>query len=93
MNSNDRAEIVAKLAGNGIWEQLNQLQEECAEVVRAVNRLRRKKQKAYVELCAEIADLKIMILQMEILLDNEIIEKKMNEKFFRIKERLASGQL
>lgn len=93
MNSGERAEIVQKLANNGIWEQLFQLQEECGEVVRAVNRLRRKKPRAYAELCTEIADLKIMLLQMEILLDNDIVTKKMDEKFSRIKERIANGQL
>lgn len=93
MIQSEKDEIIHKLTCNGIWEQLNQLQEECGEVVRAVNRLRRKKPDSFIELCTEIADLKIMLLQMETLLDGELINQKMNEKLFRIRERIKSGQL
>lgn len=93
MNSAEKTDILNKLANNGIWEQLNQLQEECAEVISAVNRLRRKKPKAYENLCEEVADLKIMLDQMYILLDSAVIEQKTTEKYYRIKQRLSSGQL
>ncbi len=85
--------IIKKLASMGTWEQLNQLQEECGEVVRAVNKLRRKKPNSYVELCEEIADLKIMLLQMDIILDGDLIESIFNQRLIRIEERIANGKL
>lgn len=93
MQTEEKENIINKLARNGIWEQLNQLQEECGEVIAAVNRLRRKKQDAYIDLCTEIADLKIMVSQMEILLDKDLIHQKLNEKLLRARERIQNGQL
>lgn len=93
MQSQEKQDIIEKLSRNGIWEQLNQLQEECGEVIAAINRLRRKKSEAYQELISEIADLKIMVAQMDILLDKDAISQKMNEKLLRARERLQNGQL
>lgn len=93
MQSQEKENIINTLSRNGIWEQLNQLQEECGEVIAAVNRLRRKKSDAYADLCTEIADLKIMLMQMEILLDKDLINQKVNEKLLRARERIQNGQL
>ena len=87
------ATTIEKLASLDKWRQLNQLQEECGEVIAAVNRLRRNKKEAYNALCEEIADLRIMVSQMEYILDKKMIEKYYAEKISRIEERLTNGKL
>lgn len=86
--------IINKLASRDIWEQLNQTQEECAELIAAINHFRRgKKGDRYQDLCAEVADVKIMIEQLCIILDRDSIDKIMIEKLSRAKERIENGQL
>ena len=87
------ATTIEKLASLDKWRQLNQLQEECGEVIAAINRLRRNKKDAYNLLCEEIADLKIMVSQMELILDKKTIDKYYAEKISRIEERLTNGKL
>jgi NTP pyrophosphatase (non-canonical NTP hydrolase) len=90
----ERTSIIAKLASRDVWEQLNQVQEECAELIAAINHFRRgKKGDRYQDLCAEVADVKIMIEQLCIILDRDSIEKIMVEKLSRAKERIENGQL
>jgi NTP pyrophosphatase (non-canonical NTP hydrolase) len=94
MGITERTSIISKLASRDIWEQLNQTQEECAELIAAINHFRRgKKGDRYQDLCAEVADVKIMIEQLCIILDRESIEKVMIEKLSRAKERIENGQL
>lgn len=94
MRITERTSIISKLASRDIWEQLNQTQEECAELIAAINHFRRgKKGDRYQDLCAEVADVKIMIEQLCIILDRDSIEKVMIEKLSRAKERIENGQL
>lgn len=94
MGITERTSIISKLASRDIWEQLNQTQEECAELIAAINHFRRgKKGDRYQDLCAEVADVKIMIEQLCIILDRDSIEKVMIEKLSRAKERIENGQL
>lgn len=94
MGITERTYIISKLASRDIWEQLNQTQEECAELIAAINHFRRgKKGDRYQDLCAEVADVKIMIEQLCIILDRDSIEKVMIEKLSRAKERIENGQL
>lgn len=94
MGITERTSIISKLASRDIWEQLNQTQEECAELIAAINNFRRgKKGDRYQDLCAEVADVKIMIEQLCIILDRDSIEKVMIEKLSRAKERIENGQL
>lgn len=87
-------ETVKKLAGLDNWEQLNQTQEECAELIAAINHFRRKKsQNAHDELCEEIADVIIMLNQCMIFLDESKINKKISEKLARAGERLNNGTI
>ena len=93
MNDQEKQNIISSLSKLDAWGQLNQLQEECAEVVVAVNKLRRKKHGAYESLCEEIADLKIMIDQMLLMLDKSLIDSFYVQKLSRINERVKNGKL
>lgn len=87
-------DVVKKLSQRDIWEQLNQTQEECAELVTAISHLRRKKgNDPYDLLCEEIADVFIMINQCYLFLDSKKIDKKVNEKIARARERLENGTI
>ena len=91
--SDDEKKTILYLSTLDSWGQLSQLQEECAEVIAAVNRLRRKKPSSYNALCEEIADLRIMLAQMEFFLDAKLIDDYTKTKLERIKERFKNGQL
>jgi len=94
MDTAEKGKIIGKLASRDIWEQLNQTQEECAELIAAINHFRRgKRGDRYQDLCAEVADVKIMIEQLCIILDSETIDKITIEKLCRAKERIQNGQL
>lgn len=53
----------------GIENQLRQLQEECAELITAVNHYMRGRDPEYEELSKEIADVIIMLTQIQLGLD------------------------
>ncbi len=53
----------------GLDEQLNMLQEECAELIQAVSKYKRKEQLG--DLYEEITDVKIMLQQVDYLLDKK----------------------
>lgn len=94
MDSQERKSIIRNLASRDIWEQLNQTQEECAELIAAINHFRRaKKGDAYQSLIDEVADVKIMIEQLMIILDANSIERSIAEKLIRAKERIQNGRL
>lgn len=87
-------EVIKKLSSKDIWDQLNQTQEECGELVTAINHYRRKKsQETYEALCEEFADVIIMVQQALLYLENQTIEKKVNEKLARARERLGNGTI
>lgn len=87
-------ETIKRLAGLDTWEQLNQTQEECAELITAINHFRRKKTcESHDSLCEEIADVIIMINQCICFLDEQKISKKVSEKLSRAKERLENGTI
>jgi NTP pyrophosphatase (non-canonical NTP hydrolase) len=80
-----------KLASGDQWRQFNQLQEECGELIAAVNQYRRNK--SIEHLYDEIADVAIMIAQMRVILDNSKINAKIEEKLSRAAGRLSEGKL
>ena len=101
----NRAEItntIQKIADRyGYEAQSNQLQEECAELIQAVNKLRRVNgngqpcQKtvfqAEHELIEELADVEIMIQQIVYLLDcEEVFEEFMKDKVHRTLIRMGA---
>ncbi len=55
----------------GLDEQLNMLQEECAELIQAVNKYKRTRFDGFSNLCEEMADVSIMLDQIQYLIDNE----------------------
>jgi NTP pyrophosphatase (non-canonical NTP hydrolase) len=87
-------EVIKKLASLGIDSQLDQTQEECAELIVAISHYRRKKtQKALDNLIEEIADVTIMIRQLYFIMGYKDVEKKISEKLARSKERLENGAI
>lgn len=64
---------IRKLADrNGLYVAMDILQEECAELIQAVSKHRRKISfSSCVNLAEEIADVEIMIEQIKYLLDND----------------------
>lgn len=88
-------EIVKKLAAMDMWQQLNQTQEECGELITAINHYRRhpKSPDRMVKLCEEIADVRIMIAQCCMFLDSELIDKITIEKLARAKDRMSNDRI
>lgn len=63
-------ERLMKIADHyGLDSQLNMLQEECAELIQAVNKYKRTRTTAIVE---EMADVYIMLYQITYLLNKEV---------------------
>jgi len=73
----------------GIDAQMRMLQEECGELIVAVGHYLRGRNGSLANLCEELADVKIMVEQMEVALDNPAVEVWYNQKLERLKKRLA----
>lgn len=71
----------------GQESQLNMLVEECAELISAVNRLRRGNTDS-VPVLEELADVDIMIEQMKMIFDRNTIESIKCSKLSRLRERI-----
>jgi hypothetical protein len=105
----------------GVHAQMDMATEECAELIQAINKLKRKTPKsvldrnlssgnkhlfcipphehtdvaysqAYFGLCSEVADVKIMLTQLEMILSKEAIDLSVERKIDRLEERLNSGK-
>lgn len=90
----------------GVKNQLDILTEECAELIQAINKIKRsglvfpndiqkpsknlsiKDNLVYYNLCSEIADVKIMLAQMEIILNSEAIKIAIDRKIERLNKRM-----
>ena len=80
----------------GKKSQVEMLIEECSEVIQAVQKLKREYfnndlKKIYEvehQLCGELADLTIMLEQMNLIFDKNHIEKIKQEKLLRLKNRI-----
>lgn len=86
-------ETIIKLSKLDIWGQLNQTQEECAELITAINKLRRSKTGSYESVQKEIADVIIMLTQCKLIMGINGINDIINEKLNRCEERLKHGKL
>ena len=92
----------------GTCAQLDMAVEECAELIQAINKLKRlglvsyhvtkpnasmdiKCVNAYNNLCSEIADVKILIHQLELILCKERIEISVDRKIDRLQNRLLNA--
>lgn len=72
----------------GIESQMRMLQEECGELIVAVGHYLRGRNGSLANLCEELADVRIMVEQMEIALNNPAVEERYNHKLGRLKKRL-----
>ena len=89
MKTDDRLKRIA--FHYGLYPQLEQLQEECAELIQAVHKYKRNREVASHISCApplleEIADVEIMIEQIRLLInedDNSDIERIKDAKLDR----------
>lgn len=89
MGFNDPDKIFkAALEKWGKEAQLNQLQEECGELVAAVNQYRRGRV-SDVEVVSEIADVMILVFQMEHVFGASLLQSQMEIKMSKLKERLG----
>lgn len=70
----------------GLQAQLDMLQEEASEVIKAISKLRRKRRYAIVNLAEEIADIEILVAQVKVGLN---LSKKVNIWKVRKLKRLA----
>lgn len=109
MNSTDIVrQAIAKF---GVKHQLDMAQEEAAELIQAINKLRRNNLvysdfvyhphaasdinqiKAYSDLCSEIADIKIMIQQLELILDPNTIQIAYDKKIKRLQKLIGGAAI
>lgn len=70
--------------------QLRMAQEECAELIHAISKFLRKGTKTahLINLIDEIADVKIMISQLEIIVGQASLEYCVEKKLQRLRKRL-----
>lgn len=69
--------------------QLNQAQEECAELIVAVNHYRRGRKGDVEALAGEIADVQIMMAQLELVVGPGYVAKVRVEKLARLEDRMS----
>lgn len=76
----------------GESSQIEMIMEECLELAMAINKLRRKDgdpHKPFADVHDEIADVKIMIAQAELIFDKEEIDKRVAFKMERLEKRIS----
>lgn len=76
----------------GTDAQLRMLQEECGELIVAVGHYLRGRNDSLANLCEELADVRIMVEQIEIALNNPAVEEWYIRKLERLKRRLTKTQ-
>jgi len=86
--------LKAAIAKYGKEPQWRQLQEECAELIAAVNRFMRKREAALDNLIEEVADVEIMLKQARLLIGNDdLVDAAVEKKIKRLRERLEGRQV
>ena len=91
MTTDVEARDVARraLAAYGIEAQLRQLAEECCELGAAVNRRARGRDPRNVELAKEAAQVRLMLLQLELALEPGQLGRAFEVEVERLAVRLA----
>ena len=101
----EQKEILQKaIEKYGFDAQMDICIEECAELIQAINKLKRSKKTIYggkipknwdvknslmyFNLCGEVADVEITLEQMKIMLDKEVIELIKDRKIERLNKRM-----
>ena len=72
--------------------QIALAQEECAELIVAIAHKRRGRESSTENLIEEIADVKIMVRQLELMFGAEAVEKVVQAKMARLARRLERNQ-
>ena len=103
----NKAILEAAIKKYGELNQMDMVIEECAELIKAINKLKRKGginnlgvrppsqnttteySQLYYELCSEVADVKIMLAQAELMLSKEAIDLSVERKMERLANRLG----
>ncbi|MFA6261065.1 MAG: hypothetical protein WC760_06335 [Bacteroidia bacterium] len=91
MNAIEQNEVLTEAINKyGIDSQMNMVVEECAELIKAINKFRRvASSENLTELCGEVSDVEIMCAQVRIMLNKQgLIDKIKEEKIERLKYRL-----
>lgn len=76
----------------GIDAQLGMLQEECGELVTAVNKYNRTKKEDSTNLVDEIADVFIMCAQAAIWVGEARVQKRIHEKVERLQDKIGKNK-
>jgi len=72
--------------------QLDMAQEECGELIAAINHFRRKGTEALYDVRSEIADVKIMVRQLELHFGVTDVDKIVQNKLRRVKEHIRNDR-
>jgi NTP pyrophosphatase (non-canonical NTP hydrolase) len=103
MTPEQRAILACAIKQYGEANQIDMLHEEMGELMQAINKFKRKCNlpalypsqkdtveycKLYFDVCSEIADVKIMIEQLEFMFDYQAVQLSVDRKIERLKERL-----
>lgn len=74
----------------GSNSQMDMVIEECAELIKAINKFKRSPSAANMnELCGEVADVEIMCQQVRLMVNKDaLIDKIKEEKLDRLRARL-----
>lgn len=80
----------------GVDAQKEMIEEECIELALALKKLKRKRGDIGLKMANvidEIADVKIMITQAELIFDSEAIAERVAFKMSRLSERIKQGNM
>ena len=82
----------------GANAQIDMIIEECAELILALQKMKRNYGKDFAQdeelltsVCDEVADVRIMTEQAQLLFDKELIQARVDYKMNRLKDRLSEG--
>ena len=76
----------------GIDAQKNMLVEECSELIKAVMKLRRKRNgESLIEFLEELIDVEIMINQMKIFYDKDLLQTIKTQKLEKLQKLLEES--
>lgn len=85
--------VIIKLSKGDINKQLGVAQEEAAELIVAISKMKRNKKDSYDNCIEEIADMTIMMSQLFRVFDEKKILLKIDEKLARCERRIIDGEL
>lgn len=106
LNEHQTSVVKKAIRKHGTIKQMDMCIEECAELIQAINKMKRIAgddvffplypiplhsrlySKTYFDLCSEVADVKIMLAQLELMLSSEAIQLSLERKIERLENRL-----